>query len=164
MSIKNIQDSLNNVNSISTRVDNLEKISYLKNLFNTLYHDNDIKVSHIFFEKTYTLNAKKNDLLEIYFKLLLKYNNISNAKYVTSNFILYDMSNGQELYSISYANNDHIGVANIDILLNNAFSFNFDNDVEKLKIAITFSWTRSNLNIIYKSINANRLIVKHYEN
>ena len=162
MSIKNIQDSLNNVNSISTRVDNLEKSLYLKNLFNTLYHDNDIKVSHIFFEKTYTLNARKNDFLEIYFKLLLKYDNISNAKYVTSNFISYDMSNGQELYSISYANNDYIGVANIDILLNNAFSFNFDNDVEKLKIAITFSWTRSNLNIIYKSINTNRLIIKHY--
>ena len=53
MSIKDIQDSLNTVNSISTRVDSLEKNLYLKNLFNTLYHDNDIKVSHIFFDKTY---------------------------------------------------------------------------------------------------------------
>ena len=164
MSMKNIQDSLNNVNSISTRVDNLEKSLYLKNLFNTLYHDNDIKVSHIFFDKTYTLNAKKSDFLEIYFKLLLKYDNISEAKYVTTNFILYDMSNGRELYSVSYNNSDYIGVANIDVLLNNVFYFDFDNDVEKLKIPITFSWTRSNLDIIYKSINTNRLIIKHYGN
>ena len=164
MSIKSIENSLNNVNSISTRIDNLEKSLYLKNLFNTLYHDNDIKVSDIFFEKTYVLNAKKNDFLEIYFKLLLKYDNISEAKYVTTNFILYDMSNGQELHSVSYNNSDYIGVANIDILLNNAFYFNFDNDVNKLKIAITFSMTRKGLNITYSSINTNRLIIKHYGN
>ena len=164
MSIKDIQDSLNTVNSISTRVDSLEKSLYLKNLFNTLYHNNDIKVSHIFFDKTYTLNAKKNDFLEIYFKLLLKYNNISEAKYVTTNFILYDMSNGRELYSASYNNSDYIGLANINVLLNNAFYFNFDNDIEKLKIAITFSWTRTGLNITYSSINTNRLIIKHYGN
>ena len=102
MSIKNIQDSLNNVNNITSRVDKLEKSSYLKNLFNELYHEVDIKVSHIFFDKTYTLNAKKNDFLEIYFKMLLKYDDISNAKYVTTNFIFFDMSNGQQLYSISY--------------------------------------------------------------
>ena len=150
MSIKNIQDSLSKL--------------YLKNLFNTLYHDNDIKVSHIFFDKTYTLNAKKNDFLEIYFKLLLKYDNISEAKYVTTNFILYDMSNGRELYSASYNNSDYIGLANINVLLNNAFYFNFDNDIEKLKIAITFSWTRTGLNITYSSINTNRLIIKHYGN
>ena len=164
MSIKSIENSLNTVNSISTRVDSLEKSLNLKNLFNTLYHDNDIKVSHIFFDKTYTLNAKKNDFLEIYFKLLLKYDNISEAKYVTTNFILYDMSNGQELYSISYRNSDYIGITNIDVFLNNSFLFNFDDDVEKLKIAITFSWTRTGLNITYSSINTNRLIIKHYGN
>ena len=59
LSIKNIQDSLNNVNSISTRVDSLEKSLYLKNLLNILYHENDVPIEHIFFEKTYTINAKK---------------------------------------------------------------------------------------------------------
>ena len=74
------------------------------------------------------------------------------------------MSNGQELYSISYHNSDYIGITNIDVFLNNSFLFNFDNDVEKLKIAITFSWTRTGLNITYSSINTNRLIIKHYGN
>ena len=59
MSIKNIQDSLNSVNSITSRVDNLEKSLYLKNLLNILYHENDIQIGHIFFEKTYTINTKK---------------------------------------------------------------------------------------------------------
>ena len=153
MSIKDIQDSLN-------RVDKLENSLYLKNLYNTLYHDIDLKVSHIFFEKTYILNAKKNDFLEIYFKMLFEYENISNAKYVDTNIILYE--NDQELYSKSYNNEDYIGITNANIILNNTFNFNFDKYVTKLKISITFSWTRSNINITYKSINSNRLIIKHY--
>ena len=59
MSIKNIQDSLNNVNSITSKIDNLEKSIYLKNLLNILYHENNVPVGHIFFEKSYTINAKK---------------------------------------------------------------------------------------------------------
>ena len=157
MSIKDIKDSLN-------RVGELENKLYLKNLFNELYHNNDLKVSHIFYDKSFLINAKRNDFIEVYFKMLLEYDDISNAKYVDTNFILYNMENGQELYSKSYNNEDYIGITNANITLNNAFHFNFDNDVTKLKIAITFSWTRSNLDITYKSINANRLIIKHYGN
>ena len=146
ISIKDIKDSLNKL--------------YLKNLYNELYHDIDLKVSHIFYDKTFLINAKKNDFIEIYFKMLLEYDDISNAKYVDTNFILY--GNNQELYSKSYNNEDYIGITNANIILNNSIHFNFDNDVNKLKINITFSWTRSNLNIKYKSINANRLILKHY--
>ena len=94
--------------------------------------------------------------------MLLKYDDISNAKYVSTNLILYNMNNGQELYSVSYRNSDYIGITNIEVLLNNNFLFNFDNDVNKLKIAITFSVTRTGLNITYSSINSNRLIIKHY--
>ena len=164
MSIKDIKDSLNTVNNITSKIDNLEKSLYLKNLFNELYHEVDIKVSHIFYDKTFLLNAKRNDFIEVYFKMLLKYDDISNAKYVSTNIILYDMSNGQELYSVSYRNSDYISITNIDVLLNNSFLFNFDNDVNKLKIAITFSVTRTGLNITYSSINTNRLIVKHFGN
>ena len=163
----NKSDIVSNLGLISTntsKIDNLEKNLYLKNLFNELYHEVDIKVSHIFYDETFLINAKRNDFLEVYFKMLLKYDDISNAKYVDTNFILYDMSNGQELFIKSYDNEDYIGVTNAEIILNNAFHFNFDNDVTKLKISITFSWTRSNLNITYKSINSNRLIIKHYGN
>ena len=163
MSIKDIQHSLNNVNNIISRIDKIEKNLYLKNLLNILYHENDLKASHIFFEKTYTINAKKNDFLEIYFKMLLKYDDISNAKYVNPNFIFYD-DNDKELHSVSYDNSDYIGVTNINILLNNTIYYNFDSDTTNFKILISFSWTRSNLNIILKSINTNRLIIKHHGN
>ena len=163
MSIKNIQDSLNNVNSISARVDKLEKSMYLKNLLNILYHENDIQIRHIFFEKTYTINTKKNYFLEIYFKMLLKYDNFSNSKYVITNFILYDDSDNQ-LYSASYDNSDYIANSNIDILSNNTFYYNFDSDTTNLKIVISFSISRSRLDITNSSINTNRLIIKHYGN
>ena len=140
MSIKNIQDSLNNVNSISTRVDSLEKSLYLKNLLNILYHENDVPIGHMFFEKTYTINAKRNDFIEIYFKLLIKYDDVSNAKHITTNFILYD--GDVELNSYSYDNLDYNSNSNTDILLQNAFSYCFDKDV-------------NNYNIYYKAILCN---------
>ena len=158
MSIKDIQDSLNAVNNFASKL-------YLKNLFNTLYHDNDIKVRHIFFDKTYTLNVKKNDFIEVYFKLQLEYDDISNAKDVTTNLIFYNMGNGQEVYIKSYSNNEYITYTNNLILINDSINYNFDIDINKLKIAITLSFaTTSNLNVIYKSINNHRLILKHYGN
>ena len=59
MSIKKIQHSLNSVNNISAKVNNLEKSMYLKNLLNILYHENDVPVGHIFFEKSYLMYAEK---------------------------------------------------------------------------------------------------------
>ena len=115
----------------------LENKLYLKNLYNDIYHDNDISIEHIFFDKTYTIDAKRNDFIEVYFKLLIKYEDVSNSKHITTNFILYD--GDVELISYSYDNNDYIGNSNTDILLNNAFYYNFNKDVNKLKIAITFT-------------------------
>ena len=95
--------------------------------------------------------------------MLLKYNDVSNAKYVTTNFMLYD-NDGNELYSTSYDNSDYIGNSNTDILLNNAFYYNFDSDTTNLKIVISFGKSSSGLNITYSSVNTNRLILKHYGN
>ena len=163
MSIKDIQDSLSSVNSITSRVDNLEKSLYLKNLYNILYRDNDIKVNHFFFDKTFILNIKKNDFLEIKFDLQLEYDDVSNAKNVTTNLIFFNISNGQTLYSKSYSNNKYLTNTNNIILINDSINYNFEIDINKVKIAITFS-TTTNLNITYKSINNHRLIIKHYGN
>ena len=164
MSIKDIQDSLNAVNNFTSRIDEIEKNIYLKNLYNILYHDNDIKVSHIFYDKTFLLNAKRNDFIEVYFKLQLEYDDISNAKDVATNLIFFNMENGQELYIKSYSNNEYLTNTNNIILINDSINYNFDIDINKLKIAITFSFATTNLNVIYKSINNHRLILKHYGN
>ena len=155
MSIKNIEDSLN-------KIDNLEKSLHLKNLLNILYHDKDIPIGHSFFEKSYTINAKRNDFIEIYFKLLIKYDDVSNAKHITTNFILYDRD--VELNSYSYDNSYYVSNSNPDILLQNVFSYYFDKDVNNLKIIISFTKRRSYVTINYKYINSNRLILKHYGN
>ena len=173
MSIKDIQDSLDNVKNISNDIKqintNKEKINnistklYLKNLYNDIYHNNDVNtITNIFFDKTYNLNAKQNDFIEINFKLLIKYDNTENSKHITTNFIFYNMENGQELISYSYDNDKFIGNSNTDILLKDSFYYNFNEDVNKLKIAITFTKRRSFVKISYSSINNNRLIVKHY--
>ena len=116
----------------------------------------------MFFEKSYTINIKQNDFIEIYFKLLIKYDDVSNAKHITTNFILYD--GDVELNSYSYDNSDYISNSNTDILLQNAFSYHFDKDINNLKIIITFTKRRSYVKISYSSINSNRLIIKHYGN
>ena len=155
MSIKDIQDSLNAVNNFASKL-------FLKNLLNILYFDKDLPIGHSFFEKLYTINAKRNDFIEIYFKLLIKYDDVSDARHITTNFILYD--GDVELNSYSYDNSDYISNSNTDILLNNAFYYNFDKDVNKLKIIISFTKRRSYVNINYKYDNNNRLILKHYGN
>ena len=163
MSIKDIRDSLNTVNNFASKIDNLEKSIYLKNLYNILYRDNDIKVSHFFYDKTFLLNAKRNDFIEVYFKLQLEYDDILNTKDVETNLIFFNMENGQELYSKSYSNNKYLTNTNNIILISDSINYNFDIDIDKVKITITFS-TTTNLNITYKSINNHRLILKHYGN
>ena len=95
--------------------------------------------------------------------MLLKYDDVSDAKYVTTNFKLYD-NNGNELYTASYDNSDYIANSNTDILLDNAFYYNFNSNTTNLKIILSFSMSRSGLNITYSSVNTNRLIIKQYGN
>ena len=154
MSIKSIEDKLNKVDDIKI---------YLKNLFNIIYHENDIEVTHIFFEKAFLLNAKKDDFIEIHFKMLIQYENTQDSKHITTNFIIYD-ENNIELLSISYDNIDFLSNSNTNILLKNNFSYYFDKDVNNLKIIISFTKRRSYVTINYKYVNNNRLILKHYGN
>ena len=164
MTIKDIQDSLDNVKNITSKIDNLEKSIYLKNLFNELYHDVDVKISDIFFEKSYVINAKKTDFLEIQFKILLVYEDTSNAKFVNTEFKLYD-DDFNEVHWASYDNSDYINdYGTNDILLRNYIYFTFDRDITNLKIRIGFTRTRSDIGITYKSSITDRLVIKHYGN
>ena len=173
MSIKDIRDSLDSVKNINLeqintnkeKINNISTKLYLKNLYNDIYHNNDVNtITNIFFDKTYNLNAKQNDFIEINFKLLIKYDNTENSKHITTNFIFYNMENGQELISYSYDNDKFIGNSNTDILLKDSFYYNFNQDISKFKIAITFTKRRSYVKISYSSSITDRLIVKHYGN
>ena len=156
MSIKSIEDKLNKVDDIKI---------YLKNLFNDIYHENDIEITHIFFEKTFLLNAKKDDFIGINFKILIQYEKkyIQNSKHITTNVVIYD-ENNIELLSMSYDNIDFLSNSNTNILLKNNFSYNLNKDVNKVRLLISFTKRRSYLNINYIYDNNNRLIIKHYGN
>ena len=52
------------------------------------------------------------------------------------------MENGQELISYSYDNDKFIGNSNTDILLKDSFYYNFNEDVNKLKICYHFHQTK----------------------
>ena len=156
-----------NTNEISSNLSEIESVKnsiFLKNLLNILYHDVDVKITNIFFENTYVINAKKTDFLEIQFKILLIYDFISNAKYVNTIFTLYD-DDFNEVYWASYNNSDYINdYGTNDVLLQNYIYFTFDRDITNLKIRISFTWTRANIDITYSSSITDRLIVKHYGN
>ena len=156
-----------NTNEISSNLSEIESVKnsiFLKNLLNILYHDVDVKITNIFFENTYVINAKKTDFLEIQFKILLIYDFISNAKYVNTIFTLYD-DDFNEVYWASYDNSDYINdYGTNDMLLQNYIYFTFDRDITNLKIRISFTWTRDNIDITYKSSITDRLVIKHYGN
>ena len=88
---------------------------------------------------------------------------IQDSKHITKNFIIYD-ENNIELLSMSYDNIDFLSNSNTNILLKNNFSYNFNKDVNKVRLLISFTKRRSYLNIDYIYDNNNGLIIKHYGN
>ena len=65
---------------------------------------------------------------------------------------------------MSYDNIDFLSNSNTNILLKNNFSYDFNKDVNKVRLLISFTKRRSYLNINYIYDNNNRLIIKHYGN
>ena len=121
MSIKDIKDSLDAVNSISS---NLEKINKkiddsikFKNIKNILFHDKkeQIDFKNIFFNKTFELNIKKNDFIEIDLRMSLDYENINESHITITEFRLYN-DDDERIYIATYNNGDSISYKNFVFL------------------------------------------------
>ena len=69
--------------------------SYLKNIYNILFYNNKTQISfrNLFFEKVFDVNSKQNDFLEMYFKIDLQYEDISERNYVKTIYELFDENN-----------------------------------------------------------------------
>ena len=118
MSIKNIQDSLNTVNNISSDIsNNSSEIDYLKNnmsksflrnIYNISFYNEKTKVdlSEIFYEKIFAIDAKQNDFIEINLKMLLEYENTNEKNYVSIIYQILD-ENNISLYFSQVNNNDY---------------------------------------------------------
>ena len=160
MSIKDIQNSLNNVKKIENSIK-------LKNIINILFYNEreQIDFKNNFFDKTYDLNIKKDDFIEIDLRMLLEYENIDNSNIIITEFRLYnDDDDDEQIYTATYNNGNNISFKNFVFINKNIF-YNFEKDTTKLRVLIFFYMLRSDIvKIWYEPKNTDRFILKHYGN
>ena len=159
MSIKDIQDSLDNVKKINDSIK-------LKNIKNILFYDEkeQIDFKNNFFDKSYLLNIKKDDFIEIDLRMLLDYENIDNSHIIITEFRLYNDDDDEQIYTGTFNNGDYISHKNFVFINKNIF-YNFEKDTTKLRVLIFFYMLRSEIvKIWYEPKNLDRFIIKHYRN
>ena len=182
---KNNEDIEKNKNDISTNVinisDNEDKIAsnltdinylkknkstqYLKNVYNILFYNKRTQIDfrNNFYNKTFDVNANKNDFIEINLRMLLDYENINESHLVfTASKLIND---DDELYIATYHNKDKISYKNF-VFISETIFYNFVKDTKKLKILIYFRKADTNavIKFWYKPVNTDRLIIKHFGN
>ena len=114
-----------------------------------------------FYNKTFELNANKNDFVELAFKISLQYEYISERSYVKSVYQIFD-ENNNSLYIKSVNNNDYEYYSNKIFIDENIF-YNFTKNVRKIKFIIKFQMLLSRIIYIYYIKNDNyRLTIKNY--
>ena len=160
----NEDDILSNSSKIDYIKNNISK-SYLKNIYNILFYNNNEQISfkdEIFYEKIFELNANKNDFLEINFKIELEYRNINDRNYVKNIYEILD-ENDNSLYIKSVSNSEYPYFSNKVTIDENIF-YNFNKDIKIIKILIKFKkLSASRVIYLYYMKNLNyRFILKHY--
>ena len=156
----NISNNLSEINYIKN---NMSK-SYLKNIYNITFYDEKTQIDfiNIFYEKLFDVNANKNDFIEMFFKIELEYEDISERNYIKTLCELFD-ENNNSLYIKSVSNNKYLYFSNKVIVDENIF-YNFTKNIKKLKFVIKFqniSFDRV-INICYIKNDNYRLVIKNY--
>ena len=158
----NEDDILYNLNEIDYLKKN-KSTQYLKNIYDILFYDKKTQINFkgVFYEKVFDVNSKQNDFIEMYFKIDLQYEDISERNYVKIIYQLFD-ENDNSLYIKSVTNNNYTYFSNRVIVDENIFD-NFTKNFEKIKFIIKFQMLLSRVIKIWYIKNDNyRLILKHY--
>ena len=137
--------------------------SYLKNVYNILSYNKKTQIDfrNIFYEKVFDVNASINNFIEMYFKILLEYQSISNQNYVKMIYEIFD-ENDNSLYVKSVNNNGYAYYSNKIFIDENIF-YNFTKDIKKIKFVIKFQMILSRVIKIWYIKNDNyRLVIKNY--
>ena len=152
---------LSNKNDIDYIKNNISK-SYLKNIYNISFYDEKTQVNlgKIFYEKIFDVNFKQNSFVEISFKMLLEYEDISQKNFVSTIYEILD-ENNNSLYFSQINNNEYQHFSNKLSIKENIF-YNFNNNIEKIKFRISF--VKTAIKISYINDNNHRFILKHYGN
>ena len=162
----NVTDISSNLSEINNIKNNSSK-SYLKNVYNILFYNNNEQISfkdEIFYEKIFELNANINDFIEMSFKIELEYRNINDRNYVKNIYEILD-ENDNSLYIKTISNDEYSYFSNKVIIDENIF-YNFNKNIKKIKFVIKFQKIfSSRVNYVYYMKNLNyRFILKHYGN
>ena len=139
--------------------------SYLKNVYNILFYNNNEQISfkdEIFYEKIFDIDANINDFIEIKFKIALEYRRINDRNYVKNIYEILD-ENDNSLYIKSASNSEYSYFSNRVIILEEIF-YTFTKNIKKIKFVIKFQKI-SSTSIIYLYYIKNdnyRLTIKNY--
>ena len=158
----NEDDILYNLSEINNIKNNNSK-SYLKNIYNIIFYDEKTQIDfrNLFYDKSFQVNAKQNDFIEIYLKMLLEYENINEKIYVNTIYEIFD-ENNNSLYISTINNNDYQYFSNKVSIKENIF-YNFTKNVKNIKFRIEFLMTAVKvIKIWYIKNNNYRYILKHY--
>ena len=150
------------INSISVN----NNLTNLKNVYNIKYYNykKQINFNESFFNKTFNLDLKKNDFIELDVKMKLEYENVDDSEIISTKIKLYNDIN-EEIFVTNYNNKDSISYSNF-VFLNKNILYNFIEDTKFVKIIITFEFhqIKSIKKIHYIPTNNDRLYLKHYGN
>ena len=159
----NLGDLENTILSNSSKINNMKNSIHLNNIYNILFYDSKTQVDfrNLFYEKLFEINAKKNDFIEINFKMLLEYEDISEKNYVNTIYEIFE-ENNNSLYISTINSNDYRNFSNKVFAEKNIF-YNFLNNVKNIKFKIKFAMTAVKIIKIWYIKNDNYwLILKHY--
>ena len=134
---------------------------YLKSVYNISFYDKKTQIdfSDIFYEKIFNDNANKNDFIEINFRMIIEYEDISERIYVHSHYEIFDDDNNS-LYISSIHNNDY-EFFNNKVFINENIFYNFTKNVKDIKLVIKFVMSISKIiKAWYIPNNTHRFILK----
>ena len=163
INIRGNEDNIaHNLSEIAYIKNNNSK-SYLKNIYNIIFYDEKTQVDFrgTFYKKVFAIDAKQNNFIELYLKILLEYEDISEKNYVNTVYEIFD-ENNNSLYISTIDNNDYQYFSNKVSIKENIF-YNFTKNVKNIKFSIKFLMTAVKvIKIWYINNNNYRLILKHY--
>ena len=171
---KNKLDIASNLSKINNITNNI----ILKNLYTFIpFYDHDeydpdgeknrIPVNRLFFTKTFKMNIKKNDFIELNLRMFLKYEKLDDAHIVDTLIKLID--DDKMIYFIKYRNGNFLAYGKY-VFLNNTIIYHFEKDIENLKIEIRFEYESTVFPLGVKKIwhvsrnTTDQWILKHYGN
>ena len=110
-------------------INNIKNSIYLKSVYNILFYNKKTQTNfrNLFYEKVFDVNSKQNYFMEMYFKIDLQHEDISERNYVKTIYEIFD-DNNNGLYVKSTNNNIYSYFSNRVIVDENVF-YNFTKDV-----------------------------------